>query len=74
MTNQEKYLQLLADFGVTQAESALLIAEQTQRPCSVRTVRSWLNDPTKTSSRPCPDWAIEVLEKSLIKVKGNLHK
>lgn len=72
MTNQEKYLQLLAEFGVTQAESATLIAEQTQRPCSVRTVRSWLNDPTKASSRPCPNWAIEVLEKSLNKMKKKL--
>nr|ARO45346.1 hypothetical protein [Pseudomonas syringae pv. actinidiae] len=28
----------------------------------MRTVRSWLNDPDKPSSRPCPDWAVEGLE------------
>lgn len=69
MTNREKYLTLLADFELSQAKSAELIATQTQRPCSARTVRSWLNDSDKPSSRPCPDWAIEALVKQVKKIK-----
>lgn len=65
MTNREIFLKLLGDHGITQAESARLIAKQTQRPCSERTVRSWLNDPTKLSARPCPDWAVAALQKKL---------
>lgn len=68
MTNREKYLALLAGSGVTQVESANLIAEQTQRPCSARTVRAWLASPEAPSARPCPDWAVEVLERRLKKL------
>lgn len=69
MTNREKYLQLLAKTGVTQVDSAKLIADQTQRPCSPRTVRAWLADPQTPSSRPCPDWAVEALERRLKRLK-----
>ncbi|EOZ8645554.1 hypothetical protein ACQWTT_001305 [Acinetobacter baumannii] len=65
MTNRERYLDLLRTYKITQAESAALICAETKRPCSVRTVRSWLNDPEKPSSRPCPQWAVNVLEKAL---------
>ncbi|MGF6996833.1 hypothetical protein [Paraburkholderia sp. GAS32] len=65
MGNRERFQQLLADHGITQAVSAALICEQTQRPCSVRAVRSWLNDPAKASSRECPAWAVAALEKAL---------
>lgn len=50
---------------MTQADGAALICERTKRPCSVRAVRSWLNDPDKPSSRSCPDWAVEILEVEL---------
>ncbi|WP_205299318.1 hypothetical protein [Paraburkholderia sp. Cy-641] len=65
MTNREKYLVLLQQAGVTQVESAALIARQTQRPCSPRTVRTWLAKPGTPSARPCPGWAIEALERQL---------
>lgn len=65
MTNREKFQALLAQYGLTQAESAALICQQTQRPCAVRTVKSWLNDPLKPSSRPCPDWAVIALQNAL---------
>jgi hypothetical protein len=65
MSNRERYRQLLLDYGLTQAESAVLLCEQTQRPCSVRTVRSWLNDPDKASSRECPAWAVTALENAI---------
>jgi hypothetical protein len=69
MTNREKYLRLLEQASVTQVDSAGLIAEQTQRPCSPRTVRAWLTDPTTPSARPCPDWAVDALERRLKKLK-----
>lgn len=69
MTNREKFLALLADAGITQVQSAELIAAQTQRPCSARTVRAWLAADDTPSSRPCPDWAVEALEKRVKKVK-----
>lgn len=65
MDNRTRYLQLLKDYGITQAKSAELVAAVTQRPCSPRTVRSWVNDPVKPSSSPCPDWAVAALEKAI---------
>lgn len=65
MDNRERYLHLLEANGISQAKSAGLIVAVTQRPCAVRTVRSWLNDPEKPSSRPCPNWAVAALEKAI---------
>ena len=65
MDNRTRYLQLLKDYGITQVKSAELVAAVTQRPCSARAVRSWVNDPEKRSSSPCPDWAVAALEKAI---------
>jgi hypothetical protein len=65
MDNRERYRQLLKAHGITQAKSAVLITAVTTRPCSERTVRSWLNDPDKPSSSPCPAWAVAALEKAV---------
>lgn len=65
MDNRTRYKALLAEHRITQAESAALICEHTQRPCAVRTVRAWLNDPEKPSSNPCPDWAVNALEAAI---------
>ncbi len=59
--NRDLLINLLAENNLTQAKAAYLICEYTRRPCSVRAVRSWVNDPTKSSSRTCPDWAVEAL-------------
>lgn len=64
-SNRERFAELLQESGITQAESAALICAATQRPCSVRAVRSWLNDPNKPSSRPCPDWAVAALSNAI---------
>lgn len=66
--NRTAFLALLSEHGLTQAQAARLICEFTRRPCSVRTIRSWLNAPDRPSSRTCPDWAVEVLSEVL---KGN---
>ncbi|OWJ92291.1 hypothetical protein B6S59_20790 [Pseudomonas sp. A46] len=65
MDNRQQYLHLLKTYGITQAKSAELIAAVTQRPCSARTVRSWVNDQNKPSSSPCPDWAVAALERAI---------
>ncbi|RMN13963.1 hypothetical protein ALQ65_200124 [Pseudomonas syringae pv. coriandricola] len=69
MENRDQLRQLLADHDKTQAEGAALICGHTKRPCSVRAVRSWLNDPKASSARKCPDWAIEALTEALAKEK-----
>lgn len=65
MDNRERFLKLLKVNGISQIKSAELINAVTERPCSQRAVRSWLNDPDKPSSRPCPDWAVAALEKAI---------
>jgi hypothetical protein len=74
MTNQEKFRKLCADGNATQEEAARLIADQTMRPCSVRTIRAWLADAEKRSARPCPDWAVLALETKLRALKRLLTK
>lgn len=74
MENRTRYLQLLKTYGITQAKSAELVAAVTERPCSVRAVRSWLNDPEKPSSSPCPDWAVAALEKAIEYMQRALAK
>lgn len=65
MDNRKRFRWLLEANGIKQREAAVLIAAVTQRPCKERTVRSWLNDPDKPSSRPCPDWALAAIEKAI---------
>lgn len=65
MDNRTRYRQLLEANGITQAKSAELIHAATGVPCSARTVRSWVGDPEKGSTRPCPDWAIKALERAI---------
>lgn len=65
MDNRTRFRQLLDHYGIKQKRSAELIAAVTSRPCSDRTVRSWINDPDKKNSHPCPDWAVEALEKAI---------
>jgi len=71
MDNRETFTKILSDHGITQAESAGIICKATQRPLSVRTVRSWLNDPDKPSSRPCPDWAVKALQDAVALTQNN---
>ena len=71
MDNRTRFKALLDKHGLKQGESAALICSVTKRPCAVRTVRSWLNDPEKPSSYPCPDWAVNALEDA---IKERDHK
>lgn len=63
--NVGRFRTLLARADVTQAQAAAFIAEATQRPLSVRTVRSWLQQPGTVNAQSCPDWAVAALEDAL---------
>ncbi len=65
MYPKDKLLWLIEQSGVTQARAAELIAQETKRPCSVRSVRAWLADSDKSSARTCPEWASNALESRL---------
>lgn len=55
--------------GITQAEAAELIARQTGRPCSPRSVRAWLAEPHLETARACPEWAVKALRRKLVATK-----
>jgi len=65
MSNGEKLRRILFEHRLTQVQAARIICSITMRPCSLRAVRAWLTDPAKPSSRPCPDWVIEVMEQAV---------
>jgi hypothetical protein len=69
VTNREKLAALIERAGITREEAAKHIADETKRPCSWRTVQSWLADPELSSARTCPDWAVAVLSARLKKLK-----
>lgn len=69
MDNRAKLLALIKQANITRAEAARFISDETKRPCSWRAVQSWLADPSLTSARGCPDWAITNLEARLKHLK-----
>lgn len=68
-SNRERFAQLIEETGMTRKEVADYLAQETRRPCSWRSVHAWLADPGLMSARPCPDWAIQLLEDYLAKRK-----
>jgi len=68
-TNQENLSALIEQAGITRAEAAQYIADETKRPCSWRAIQSWLTDPSLSSARNCPDWAVTNLEARLKHLK-----
>lgn len=65
MNNQHSFRLLIEKADITQAEAAKMIADETKRPCSVRSVRAWLAESDLQSARPCPEWAVQALESRL---------
>jgi hypothetical protein len=65
MSNQEKLVKLIEAAKITRKEAAIYISDETKRPCSWRTVQSWLANPSLSSARPCPDWVVKNLEARL---------
>ena len=68
--NRERLIELMLASRLDTSDVARILSEQTMRPCSRRTVQAWLSEPEKPSSRPCPEWAVTVLEVRLKTTKG----
>lgn len=64
-SNRELLRELRQQLGMTETQVAQFLAKKTKRPCSLRTVQAWTNDPEKKSARTCPNWAIELLQEEL---------
>jgi uncharacterized protein YbjT (DUF2867 family) len=58
---------LLRDNGLSQAGAAAIITELSGRPCSLRSIMSWLAAPSASSARPCPTWAVDIIREALEK-------
>jgi hypothetical protein len=68
--SQRRFRNLLDRSGITQTRAADLIAEQTGRPCSVRSVRAWLAPADRPSARPCPEWSVTALDRAIAALKA----
>lgn len=64
MDNRTKFKALCKIAG-SYPKAAEMIATQTEVPLSLDTVKSWTCKETTTRARPCPDWAVNALEKRL---------
>jgi hypothetical protein len=65
MGNHKSLADLIQAAKITRKEAALYIADETKRPCSLRSVQSWLANTETPSARPCPEWAVSALESRL---------
>jgi hypothetical protein len=66
--NQKEFRAILEKYGLTQAQAATLITEQTYRPIQSRTVRTWLANADAVSARNCPTWAVVALKRATEKL------
>ena len=64
LKNQKKFREILAKYGITQAQAAVLITKETYQKISTRKVRSWLANPEARISQTCPNWAVAALKKA----------
>lgn len=62
LSNQDRLRALIEAAGLTQKRVAEIVEARTFRPCSLRTVQSWLAAPGLPSARNCPDWVFGVLD------------
>ena len=62
-SNRDRLIELRGRLQLTQTQLAEEIQARTSRPCALRTIQAWEAPPEKPSARPCPDWAIEVVQR-----------
>lgn len=63
--NKIKLKKLMDLHGKTSRHIAMLLARVTGDRLSARTVQSWSASPDLVSARPCPGWALYILETEL---------
>jgi hypothetical protein len=64
LDNRER-MRELCELAGSQTKAAEMIAEQTMRPCSVESVKSWTCTLGTSRARTCQDWAVLALETRL---------
>ena len=63
--NKIRLKKLMILYGKPSNKVATLIATVTGDHLSTRTVQSWSASPSLVSARPCPGWALYILENEL---------
>ena len=63
--NKVRLKKLMNMHGKTSRHIAMLLARVTGDRLSARTVQSWSASPDLVSARPCPGWALYILETEL---------
>lgn len=63
--NKIRLKKLMRLHGKTSRHIAILLARVTGDTLSARTVQSWSAPPDLVSARPCPGWALYILESEL---------
>ena len=63
--NKQRLKKLMLLHGKSSRHIALLLARVTGDPLSARTVQSWSASSELVSARPCPGWALYILETEL---------
>ena len=62
LSPNQAFLALRKGLRLTQTEAAAAIQKKTMRPCALRTVQAWEAQPTQKSARPCPAWALSIMQ------------
>lgn len=68
--NQKEFRDILSKYGLTQAEAAALITNETGQSVGTRKIRSWLAGVSIPSSRKCPKWALTALKRTTENLSG----
>ncbi len=63
--NKVRLKKLMLSHGKSSRHIAILLAQVTGDRLSARTVQSWGASPHLVSARPCPGWALYILETEL---------
>lgn len=58
----QAFIALRKGLALTQTEAAAAIQKKTMRPCALRTVQAWEAEPAQKSARPCPAWALSIMQ------------
>ena len=64
--NKQRLHKLMLQHGKSTRHIALLLTRVTGDQLSARTVQSWCAPPHLVSARPCPGWALYILENELL--------
>lgn len=61
LNTRERVIKLIAMSGLPINKVAEVICKISRRPCSWRSVQSWISDPSVKSHRRCPEWVVPIL-------------